>query len=81
MQPRPKPRPITSPDRPCLPDFLTRVEKHGKAWVRGYITTMFGAHALCDMAHNFDDLYHTQEQIVSKNVHGAGPFFSCLAHG
>ena len=26
----------TCVDRPDLPDFLTHIEKHGKAWVRGY---------------------------------------------
>ena len=28
--------PITSLDRPGLLDFLAYIEKHGKAWVRGY---------------------------------------------
>ena len=37
-QPRPKPRPITSPDRPGPPLFLRacNIEKSGVAWGRGY---------------------------------------------
>ena len=26
---------ITSPNQPGLPIFLARIDKHGKAWVRG----------------------------------------------
>ena len=38
-QPRPKPCPITSTDRPGLPNFShSNVEKYWKAWVRGSLT-------------------------------------------